>query len=83
MYGHIFISLANLSKAVLKASAPGDSTIVIALGGYHSCIIATGGGVKCWGSNGNGQLGIGSNIHATRPLDVAGASRRSLAVIRQ
>ena len=78
-----FIFVSHLYEAVLNLGVPGNSTIAIALGMSHTCIIVAGGGVKCWGDNWAGKLGIGSNIRATRPMDVAGAWIRPPSVITQ
>jgi RHS repeat-associated protein len=49
-----------------------SGVVAISVGNYHSCARTTNGGMKCWGNNGVGQLGDGSTMQRTTPVDVSG-----------
>ena len=76
----------NASGAGSGRTTPNDVTELssgvsaIALGWNHSCALTTTGGVKCWGYNPLGELGDGSTIQRTTPVDVRTSSSSSTAL---
>lgn len=55
-----------------RCSHPPDDQCVVQVvaGGGHSCARRADGTVSCWGRNANGELGDGTMITSTEPVDV-------------
>ena len=59
---------------------PLTNIAALSLGQPFSCALTTGGGVKCWGDNAFGELGNGSTVATSPPVDVTGLASGQTAI---
>ena len=61
-------------------AAAGTLAISIGSGKRHSCALTDTGDVECWGANGTGQLGNGTVVDSSAPVQVNGLDGTVTAV---
>ena len=69
----------SVSTPKLVSGLP--SGVVQATGGYgHTCALLASGGVWCWGLNTSGQVGNGTTVAQTHPVQVSGLTTGVTAI---
>jgi alpha-tubulin suppressor-like RCC1 family protein len=62
------------------APIPSSQINLISSGGAHTCMLMASGGVRCWGDNRYGQLGDGTKIPTSVPVEVKGLGEKVVSV---
>ena len=71
-YGQLGDGTTTESDTPVRVVGLGSPVIGITGGGDHACALTVSNGIKCWGANGFGQLGDGTTVQRTTPVDVVG-----------
>lgn len=83
VFGQLGDSTTVARSAPVDVIGLGSGVSAIAAGRHHTCAVTTSGGVKCWGWNSSGQLGDGTTVSRTTPVDVADTGNGVVAVTAQ
>jgi alpha-tubulin suppressor-like RCC1 family protein len=80
-YGQLGDSTTTDRPAAAIVPGLASGVIGVTLGSGHTCALTSAGGVKCWGRNSEGQLGDGTRVDRSTPVDVSGLASGTLAVV--
>ena len=71
-YGRLGDGTTASSTIPVDVAGLGGEAVAVAAGGGYTCALLGTGGVTCWGDNRWGQLGDGTTVDSSVPIDVSG-----------
>ena len=81
MYGQLGDgSTTNRNSSVVVTGLSGGAVAQITAGAAQTCVLTTTGAVKCWGLGIYGQVGDGTRLDRSLPVDVVGLPQPAVAV---
>jgi uncharacterized repeat protein (TIGR02543 family) len=79
-YGAVGNGTTNDAHSPVDIPGLTSGVKALAVGHTHSCAVTTAGAVKCWGNNSWGELGDGTTVNRSVPVDVKGLGGAALDV---
>lgn len=73
-------TISGIQPTPVAVSGLSSGVAAVTAGDSHTCALTMAGGVKCWGGNYRGQLGDGTDLQRSTPVDASGLASGITAV---